>query len=146
MKNESDEMANNRKTTISSKSSTRVGMRKDESMPFWFPCLSLKANSINQRSDVSHLSPKMYVVGPQFFIPIITILRKVGVNSHNNKVERALLKAQTIDIKNFEIELESFKPSFAKIYDLASRRFQTAMNKIDKSIGPSSKDQRGSTL
>ena len=84
--------------------------------------------------DVFHRYPKMYVVRPQFFIPIITLLRNAAMNSLKYKSELALVRAQTIDVTNFETELESFKTAFAKNYDLASRRFQTAIDEIDKSI------------
>lgn len=84
--------------------------------------------------DVFHRYPKMYVVRPQFFLPIITLLRNAAMNSLQYKSELALVKAQNIDITNFESELETFKTSFAKNYDLASRRFQTAIDEIDKSI------------
>lgn len=84
--------------------------------------------------DVSHRYPKMYVVRPQFFIPIITLLRNAAMNSLQYKSELALVKAQNIDITNFENELDSFKAAFAKNYDLASRRFETAIAEIDKSI------------
>ncbi|MCA8290787.1 DUF2130 domain-containing protein [Burkholderia vietnamiensis] len=84
--------------------------------------------------DVLHRYPKMYIVRPQFFLPIITLLRNAAMNSLKYKSELALVKAQNIDITNFETELESFKTAFAKNYDLASRRFQTAIDEIDKSI------------
>ena len=84
--------------------------------------------------DVFHRFPKMYVVRPQFFIPIITLLRNAAMNSLKYKSELALVKAQSMDITNFENELDSFKSAFAKNYDLASRRFQTAVEEIDKSI------------
>lgn len=84
--------------------------------------------------DVSHRYTKMYVVRPQFFIPIITLLRNASLKSLSYKRELALMKAQNVDITRFESELESFKAGFAKNYDLASRRFQTAIEEIDKSI------------
>lgn len=84
--------------------------------------------------DMFHRYPKMYVVRPQFFIPMITLLRNAAMNSMKYKTELALVKSQNIDITNFESELEEFKSSFAKNYDLASRRFQTAIDEIDKSI------------
>ena len=84
--------------------------------------------------DVFHRYPKMYVVRPQFFLPIITLLRNAAMNSLKYKSELALVKAQNIDITNFELELETFKTAFAKNYDLATRRFQTAIDEIDKSI------------
>ena len=76
----------------------------------------------------------MYVVRPQFFMPIITVLRNAALNSLKYKSELALVKAQSIEITNFEAELESFKDGFAKNFDLASRRFQIAVDEIDKSI------------
>ncbi len=84
--------------------------------------------------DVFHRHPKMYIVRPQFFIPIITLLRNAAINSLEYKTELALVKAQNIDITHFENDLEKFKTAFAKNYDLASRRFQTAIAEIDKSI------------
>ncbi|MDD2367964.1 MAG: DUF2130 domain-containing protein [Sulfuricurvum sp.] len=84
--------------------------------------------------DVSYRYPKMYVVRPQFFIPIITLLRNAAMNSLAYKTELALVKAQNIDVTNFENDLDTFKTAFSKNYDLASRRFQIAIEEIDKSI------------
>ena len=84
--------------------------------------------------DVSHRFPKTYVIRPQFFIPFITLLRNAALKSLEVKAELALVKAQNIDVTNFENDLESFKSAFARNYDLASRRFQTAIDEIDKSI------------
>ena len=84
--------------------------------------------------NVFHRYPKMYIVRPQFFIPIITLLRNAAMNSLKYKSELALVKAQNIDITNFETELETFKSAFARNYDLASGHFQKAIAEIDKSI------------
>jgi hypothetical protein len=84
--------------------------------------------------DVSYRYPKMYVIRPQFFIPMITLLRNAAQNSLKYKQELALIKAQDIDIANFESELDNFKEAFGRNYDLASRKFQTAIAEIDKSI------------
>jgi hypothetical protein len=84
--------------------------------------------------DVFHRYPKMYIVRPQFFLPIITLLRNAAMNSLEYKTELALVKAQNIDVTNFENDLDNFKTSFAKNYDLASKKFQTAIDEIDKSI------------
>ena len=84
--------------------------------------------------DVSHRFPKTYVIRPQFFIPFITLLRNAALKSLEVKAELALVKAQHIDVTNFENDLETFKSAFARNYDLASRRFQTAIDEIDKSI------------
>jgi hypothetical protein len=84
--------------------------------------------------DMFHRYPKMYVVRPQFFIPIITLLRNAAMNSLKYKSELALVRAQNIDITKFETELETFKSAFARNYDLASGPFQKAIAEIDKSI------------
>ena len=84
--------------------------------------------------DMFHRYPKMYVIRPQFFIPMITLLRNAAVNSLKYKNELAQIRGQNIDITNFESELELFKSAFGKNYDLASRKFTTAIEEIDKSI------------
>ena len=84
--------------------------------------------------DVSHRYDKMYVVRPQFFIPIITLLRNAAKNSMAYKTELALVKSQNIDITNFETNLETFKSAFSRNYDLASNHFKKAIEEIDKSI------------
>ena len=84
--------------------------------------------------DVSYRYPKMYVVRPQFFIPIITLLRNAATSALAYKTELALVKAQNLDITQFEAKLDGFKSAFSKNYDLASRRFKTAIDEIDKSI------------
>ena len=84
--------------------------------------------------DVSHRYAKMYVIRPQFFIPIITLLRNAAQNSLKYKTELAMVKAQSIDITNFEDELDSFKSGFARNYELASKKFKTAIQEIDKTI------------
>ncbi|MEH6765380.1 MAG: DUF2130 domain-containing protein [Aequorivita antarctica] len=84
--------------------------------------------------DVSHKFPKMYVVRPQFFIPIITLLRNAAMNSMKYKAELSLMRNQNIDITNFEDKINIFKEGFARNYDLASRKFKTAIDEIDKTI------------
>ena len=84
--------------------------------------------------DVGHRFPKMYVIRPQFFIPMITLLRNAALNALKYKTELALAKAQSIDITNFENELETFKTAFARNYELAAGHFQKAIDEIDKSI------------
>lgn len=84
--------------------------------------------------DVSHKFQKMYVVRPQFFIPIITLLRNASMNSMQYKAELALVKSQNIDITNFEDRMNSFKEGFARNYELASRKFTEAIAGIDKTI------------
>ena len=84
--------------------------------------------------DVSHKYPKMYVIRPQFFILIITLLRNAAMNSMKYKAELAVVRAQNIDITNFEENIDKFKEGFARNYDLASRRFQAAIKGIDNTI------------
>ena len=84
--------------------------------------------------DVSHRYPRMYVVRPQFFIPIITLIRNEAYKTLKLKSELALVKAQNIDVTKFEEKLETFKTGFEKNYDLASRKFDAAIKEIDKSI------------
>lgn len=84
--------------------------------------------------DVSYKYPKMYVVRPQFFIPIITLLRNAALNSMQYKSELNLMKSQNVDITNFEDKIAIFKTGFAKNYDLASRQFKTAIEEIDKTM------------
>ena len=84
--------------------------------------------------DVSYQYPKMYVVRPQFFIPIITLLRNAALNSLQYKQELALMRDQHINITHFEEDLETFKKGFARNYELASKKFQTAIDEIDKTI------------
>jgi hypothetical protein len=84
--------------------------------------------------DMGYRYPKMYVVRPQFFIPMITLLRNAATNALKYKQELALIREQNIDITNFESDLEKFKDAFSKNYETASRKFQTAIDEIDKSI------------
>jgi hypothetical protein len=84
--------------------------------------------------DVSHKYSKMYVVRPQFFIQIITLLRNAALNAMEYKAELALVRAQNVDVTNFEEKLDEFQTGFARNYDLATKKFQTAIDEIDKSI------------
>ena len=84
--------------------------------------------------DVSYRYEKMYVIRPQFFIPIISILRNAALSALQYKTELAEVRNQNIDITNFENSMEDFKTKFARNYDLVSRKFQTAIDEIDKTI------------
>tara|TARA_B110000879_G_scaffold162087_1_gene209292 strand:+ start:2501 stop:3733 length:1233 start_codon:yes stop_codon:yes gene_type:complete len=84
--------------------------------------------------DVSYKYPKMYVIRPQFFITIITLLRNAAKNSLQYKNELSLIRNQSIDVTNFENKINSFKEGFSKNYELASRKFETAIDEIDKTI------------
>ena len=84
--------------------------------------------------DVSHKYDKMYVIRPQFFIPIISLLRNAAFNSIKYKTELAVIKNQNIDITHFEDDMNEFKEKFARNYQLASDKFKTAIEEIDKTI------------
>ncbi len=84
--------------------------------------------------DVSHRFPKMYVIRPQFFIPVITMLRNSALNSLEAKIELAETRAKNLDISNFENDLNDFKDRFSKNYETASKKFKTAIDEIDKTI------------
>ena len=84
--------------------------------------------------DVSYRYPKMYVIRPQFFIPMITLLRNAALNSLKYQKELQIVRSQQLDLQNFENEMQTFKDAFARNYDIASRKFKTAIDEIDKTI------------
>jgi len=84
--------------------------------------------------DMSYRYPKMYVIRPQFFIPLISLLRNAAQSSLGYRQELALLRQQSLDVENFSAQLSDFKQRFAKNYELASRRFGEAIEEIDKTI------------
>ena len=135
MKNESDATATKRKNEDFLKELDRD--RTDKGCEYAVLVSLLEPDSELYNSgivDVFHRYPKMYIVRPQFFLPIITLLRNAAMNSLKYKSELALVKAQNIDITNFESNLDTFKTAFARNYDLASNSFKKAIEEIDKSI------------
>ena len=84
--------------------------------------------------DMSYKHNKMYVIRPQFFIPLISLLRNAALNAVGYKKELQIVRNQQLDLVNFEENMETFKVAFSRNYDLASRKFQDAINEIDKSI------------
>ena len=84
--------------------------------------------------DVSYKYEKMYVIRPQFFIPIISLLRNAGMKSLQYKAELTIMRNQNLDITNFEDKINDFKTGFARNYDLASRQFGEAIKEIDKTM------------
>ena len=84
--------------------------------------------------DVSYKYPKMYVIRPQFFIPMITLLRNAALNSLQYQRELQVVKNQQLDLVNFESNMQDFKDAFGKNYRIASDKFQTAIEEIDKTI------------
>jgi hypothetical protein len=135
MKNESDATASRKKNEDFLKELDKDRNEKDCEYAILISLLEPDSELYNSGIvDVSHRYPKMYVVRPQFFIPMITLLRNAAQNSLKYKSELALVKEQNIDITNFESDLETFKTGFAKNYELASRKFKTAIEEIDKTI------------
>lgn len=135
MKNESDETATKKKNDDFLKELDKDRTEKKCEYAVLVSLLEADSEYYNTGIvDVSHRYNKMYVVRPQFFIPIITLLRNAAMNSMQYKSELALVKSQNIDITNFEEKLNKFKDGFARNYDLASRKFKDAIDGIDKTI------------
>ncbi len=135
MKNESDTTATKKKNDDFLKELNKDRNEKNCEYAVLVSLLEPESELYNSGIvDVSYRFPKTYVIRPQFFIPFITLLRNAALKSQEVKAELALVKAQNIDVTNFEHDLESFKNAFSRNYELASRRFQTAIDEIDKSI------------
>lgn len=135
MKNESDETATKKKNEDFLKELDKDRTEKGCEYAVLVSLLEPESELYNTGIvDVFHRYPKMYVIRPQFFIPIITLLRNAAMKSLAYKSELALVKAQNIDITNFESKLEAFKTGFERNYELASRQFTKAIEEIDKSI------------
>jgi hypothetical protein len=135
MKNENDATATKKKNEDFLKELDRDRIEKGCEYAVLISLLEADSELYNSGIvDVSHRYKKMYVVRPQFFIPMITLLRNAALNSLQYKSELALIKAQSIDITNFETKLETFKSGFARTFTLASDKFQAAIDEIDKSI------------
>lgn len=135
MKNESDETATKKKSEDFFKELDKD--RNEKKCEYAILVSLLEPNSELYNSgivDVSHRYQKMYVIRPQFFIPIITLLRNAAQNSMKYKAELAVVKEQNVDITNFENELDAFRSGFARNYELASKKFKTAISEIDKTI------------
>ena len=135
MKNESDKTASKSKNEDFLKELDKD--RREKKCEYAVLVSLLEADSDLYNSgivDVSHRFPKMYVVRPQFFIPIITLLRNAAQNTIEFRNRLQTIEAQTIDIRNFEDKLNQFKSQFGRDYDLASKHFQKAIDEIEKSI------------
>ena len=135
MKNESDETATKKKNEDFLKELDKDRNEKGCEYAVLVSLLEPESELFNTGIvDMFHRYPKMYVVRPQFFIPIITLLRNAAMKSLEYKTELAQVKAQNIDITNFEANLEIFKTAFGRNYELASSHFKKAIDEIDKSI------------
>ncbi|QTP13233.1 DUF2130 domain-containing protein (plasmid) [Lactococcus lactis subsp. lactis] len=135
MKNEGDETATKKKNEHFFKELDKD--RNEKKCEYAILVSMLEADNElynNGIVDVSYAYDKMYVIRPQFFIPIITLLRNAARNSLKYKQEVALMREQNIDITNFEEDLNAFKEGFARNYDIASRKFKAAIDEIDKTI------------
>lgn len=135
MKNEGDETTTKKKNEHFFKELDKD--RREKECEYAILVTMLEADNELYNSgivDVSYEYEKMYVIRPQFFIPIITLLRNAALNSLQYKQELALVREQNIDITNFEDDLQTFKQGFARNYDIASRKFKTAIDEIDKTI------------
>lgn len=135
MKNEGDETSTKRKNEDFLKELDKDRTEKRCEYAVLVSLLEAESEYYNSGIvDVSHKYNKMYVVRPQFFIPIITLLRNAAMNSMQYKAELALVRNQNIDITNFEERINTFKEGFARNYELANRRFKEAIDEIDKTI------------
>ncbi|MDY3041773.1 DUF2130 domain-containing protein [Streptococcus pluranimalium] len=135
MKNEADQTASKKKNEHFFKELDKDRREKKCEYAVLVSLLEVDSELYNNGIvDVSYQYPKMYVVRPQFFIPIITLLRNAALNSLKYKQELAIVKEQHIDITHFEEDLNVFKTAFSKNYQSASKNFQKAIDEIDKSI------------
>ena len=135
MKNENDQTATKKKNEHFFKELDKD--RREKNCEYAILVSLLEADNElynNGIVDVSYVYEKMYVVRPQFFIPIITLLRNAALNALKYKQELAQMKEQQLDITHFEEDLLAFKTAFSKNYELASKKFKTAIDEIDKTI------------
>ena len=135
MKNESDDSSHRHKNEDFFKKLDADRRKKGCEYAVLVTLLEPESELYNQGIvDVSYRFEKMYAIRPQFFLPMISILRNAALNSMAYKAELAVVRNQNIDITKFEEQMETFKSGFARNYDLASRKFQTAIDEIDKTI------------
>ena len=135
MKNEGDETATKKKNEDFFKELDKDRNQKNCEYAILVSMLEADNEVYNEGIvDVSHRYDKMYVIRPQFFIPLISLLRNSARNAMAYKQELQTVRNQNIDIANFESEMEAFKDAFGRNYDIASRKFKTAVDEIDKTI------------
>jgi len=134
MKNEGDETATKKKNEDFFRKLDKDRDEKNCEYAVLVSMLESDSELYNGITDVSYRYPKMYVIRPQFFIPMITLLRNAAMNSIKYKSELALVKSQSIDITNFEERLEAHKSDIARKFELAGSKFEAAISEIDKSI------------
>lgn len=135
MKNEADETATKHKNEDFFKELDKDRQEKGCEYAVLVSLLEIDNELYNNGIvDVSYRYPKMYVIRPQFFIPMITLLRNAALNSLQYQRELQIVRNQQVDILHFEENMNAFKEGFARNYDLASRKFTTAIEEIDKTI------------
>ena len=135
MKNEGDETATKKKNEDFFKELDKDRNQKNCEYAILVSMLEADNEVYNEGIvDVSHRYEKMYVIRPQFFIPLISLLRNSARNAMAYKQELQTVRNQNIDIANFESEMEAFKDAFGRNYDIASRKFKTAVDEIDKTV------------
>ena len=143
MKNEGDETATKKKNEDFLKELDKDRVEKNCEYAVLVTLLEAENELYNTGIvDVSHKHPKMYVVRPQFFIPIITLLRNAAMNSLKYKAELALIRSQNVDVTNFENQLNDFRDAFGRNYRLSSEKFKSAIEGIDKSIAQLEKTKK----
>jgi hypothetical protein len=135
MKNESDETATKKRNEDFLKELDKDRTEKACEYAVLVSLLEPESELYNSGIvDVSHRYPKMYVVRPQFFVPLITLLRNAALNAMKYKSELALVRSQNVDITKFETQLDEFKTSFGRNWRLASEGFEEAVKRIDEAI------------
>ena len=135
MKNEADATATKKKNEDFFKELDKDRREKNCEYAVLVTLLEAESDLYNSGIvDVSHRYPKMYVIRPQFFIPMITLLRNAAMNSLQYRKELEVIRNQNIDISHFEEDMNDFKDKFARNYRLASEKFQKAIQEIDKTI------------
>lgn len=135
MKNENDETATKKRNEDFLKELDKDRREKNCEYAVLVSLLESESDLYNSGIvDMSHRYPKMYVIRPQFFIPIITLLRNAALNSLQYKAELAFVREQNIDVSNFEQQLDDFRTSFGRNYRIASEKFSVAIDSIDKAI------------
>ena len=135
MKNENDETATKKKNEDFLKELDKDRNEKNCEYAVLVSLLESDSELYNTGIvDVSHRYEKMYIIRPQFFIPMITLLRNAAQNALKYKTQLAVMKEQHLDITNFESELDEFRTGFARNYDLASKKFKIAIKEIDNTI------------
>ena len=134
MKNENDATATKKKNEDFFEKLDKDRSKKGCEYAVLVSMLDADNELYNGITDVSYHYPKMYVIRPQFFIPMITLLRNAALNSLKYKSELALVRSQSIDITNFEDKLEEHKADIARKFELAGNKFETAISEIDKAI------------